>query len=157
MSNSVSLQRQQKAESLRNGHFTTPPQSAASATNPKYGGHGAAGLSRTLSKNLGLDSSNKSSAANDSKSPRKIFDDTVVRYGDTIRLYSKSQYAQGGKGGYVGYYCKAKNSRLGSNRRNGPYVAIPPFDPTKQHLFMPSCFQVILLCDVILFFYFMHF
>lgn len=107
-------------------------------SNIRYGGHGAAGLSRTLSKNLGLSKKKKEAKS----TTTGTFDDTTVRYGDTIRLYSKSQYVQGGIGGYVGYYCKAKNSRLGSNRRNGPYVAIPPFDATKQHLFMPSCFQV---------------
>eukprot|EP00615_Pteridomonas_danica_P002364 CAMPEP_0114333802 /NCGR_PEP_ID=MMETSP0101-20121206/3986_1 /TAXON_ID=38822 ORGANISM="Pteridomonas danica, Strain PT" /NCGR_SAMPLE_ID=MMETSP0101 /ASSEMBLY_ACC=CAM_ASM_000211 /LENGTH=489 /DNA_ID=CAMNT_0001464919 /DNA_START=13 /DNA_END=1479 /DNA_ORIENTATION=- len=140
MSNAVSNQRQHKANFLKNGSLTTPPQSAASASNPRYGGHGAAGLSRSQSKNLGLESNNSLSTSNNIND-----EDTTVRYGDTIRLYSKSQYVQGGvnSGGYVGYYCKARNNRLGSNRRNGPYVAIPPFDATKQHLFMPSCFQVV--------------
>ncbi len=62
-------------------------------------------------------------------------DFSVVRYGACIRLYAVSQYvAAGHKGGYVGYYLKTRTKKR--------YVAIPPFDPDKQNLFVPSSFKV---------------
>ena len=63
-------------------------------------------------------------------------EDDIVRYGSIIRLYATSQYADG-KGGYVGYYKKSRPPR-----GVWQYVAIPPFDGARQHLFSPSCFTV---------------
>jgi len=62
-------------------------------------------------------------------------DDPIVRYGATIRLYTVSAYTPGQKGGYVGYYRKSRA------RRAGPFVAIPPFDLSSEHMFKPACFQ----------------
>jgi len=69
-------------------------------------------------------------------------EDTIVRYGDVIRLYCVSHYSKGKEGGYVGYYCKGKSKRGVRGHKAGPFVAIPPFDEKNKHQFMASCFQV---------------
>jgi hypothetical protein len=80
--------------------------------------------------------------------------ETAIRYGDTIRLYTVSRYTVAALGGgYVGYYLRGGPAMLTADghvakdaarsKKGRLMVAVPPVGQEQRHLFAESSFEVV--------------
>jgi hypothetical protein len=78
-----------------------------------------------------------------------LLDATAIHYGESVRLYTVSRYAEADEpGGYVGYYLRggdeARRRRPGQRRSKGRLlVAVPPLSASQTERFAESCCEVV--------------
>ena len=78
-------------------------------------------------------------------------DDSIVRYGDKIRLFSRSRYIRDEsnvEGGYVGYYFRSRKGAKGEeglilNGKETQLAVLSPAGPEKEILYHESHFYIV--------------